>query len=410
MRSKERIIIIGNGISGNTALEVIQRSKYPFDIMIISEDPYPEYSSCVLPDFISGDISRKEVFLKSLNDYKGIKIRFGEKVIRIDPKTNRLFFDKRNITYDRLILATGGQPILPSIEGINGNGISHLKTLRDAERLIRLNADCIGIIGTGLIGVETAVALSKRGYKVILIGRREWILPRILDKEVGLRVQKILEKRGIEILTGERVKKIIRNGKRIEAIQLEEMKVACDWVVIACGIEPRVEIAKEAGLEIGPLGGIKVNERMETSYPGIYACGDCAEFFDPVMKKSTLQLRWFNAKQMGRVAGLNSIGIKRIYENTTMGWIFKIFGVPVGSVGELSQNFRKDEIEILERDSGGLYIRFLIKEGKISGVQFIGSIEDHGVLYLAMKNHYLLKEVREGFFTFPWFYKLWRYI
>jgi len=410
LRYKERIVIIGNGVSGNTAMEVMQRYKPSSEVAMISEEPYPEYSPCVLPHYISGDIKRKKVFLKSFKDYYGVKIRFGDRVKEIDSKRNRLLFDKGYMTYDKLILATGGRPAVPPIEGIDSKGVSYLKTLTHAERLLRLRLARIGIIGTGLIGVETAVALRKRGHKVILIGRRRWILPRILDEGVSWRVQKLLEKKGIRIITGDRVKEIIHNGKRVEGIRTEERKISCDWVIIAAGIEPRVELAKDGGLEIGPLGGIKVNERMETSQPNIYACGDCAEPVDPETRKSGLQLRWFNARQMGHVAGLNSIGIRRSYLSTKVGWIFDIFGISVGSIGELSQNLSEERLEIKEEECEGLYGRFLIKDDRIIGFQFIGRVDELGIIFSAISSRYSIKRIREQIISFPWYHKLRRFV
>ncbi len=409
MRVRERIVIIGNGISGNTALEAIQKYNSSSELVMISEEPYPEYSACVLPHYVSGDISRKKVFLKSLKDYNGVKIRFGVRVEKIDKKGSCLFLDKGNIAYDRLVIATGGKPILPPIEGIEGRGISHFKTLAHAERLIRLEEKRIGIIGTGLIGIETATALRRRGHKVILIGRR-WILPRILDEEVGFRVQRLLEKGGIKVITGERVKGIIHNGKSVKAIQTEGGRTKCDWVIIAAGIEPRVELARDGGLEIGPLGGVKVNEKMETSEPNIYACGDCAEVIDPETKNGILQLRWFSARQMGRVAGLNSIGIRKIYTPTRIGWIFDIFGKSVGSIGELSQNLNGRELKVVEEECEGFYGRFLIQGDRIIGAQFIGSLEESGVLFSAISSSYSIKRIIEQTVSFPWYYKLRRLI
>lgn len=407
MRANERIVIIGNGISGNTALESIQSyNKAAFELVMISEEPYPEYSACVLPDYISGAISRKKVFLKSIKDYDGVKIRFGEEVKKIDLKRNRIFFDKGNMAYDRLILATGGKPVVPNIEGIDENGIYHLKTLSHAERLIRLRAERIGIIGTGLIGIETAVALRKRNHNVILIGRRKWILPRILDQDVGLRVQRLLEKEGIKIITGEIVKGIIHNKKEVKAIQTEGGRIPCDHIIIASGITPRVELAKDGGLEIGPLGGIKVNERMETNEPNVYACGDCSEVLDPETKKGNLQLRWFNARQMGRVAGLNFIGVRKTYTPIRIGWVFEIFGKSVVSIGELSQNLNESEVEIIEEECDGLYGRFLVKDGRIIGVQFIGKPEGLGILFPIIRSRNSIKGISKEIFSFRWYYKL----
>jgi NADH oxidase (H2O2-forming) len=409
MKGRERVVILGNGVAGNTALEAIHRNKPLPHVVMLSEEPYPEYSACVLPQYISGDLERRRIFLKSLKDYQGVKTRFGEKVCRIDLAKGRVFLEKGNIPYDRLIIATGGEPMMPSIGGINGKGICSLKTLADADRLARTKAKSVVVIGSGLIGVEAAVALKKKGHKVCLIGRRNWILPRILDEDVGRRAQKILERNGIKVLTGETVKEILR-GREVRAVQTEARKIPCDLVVIATGIKPRVDLAVEAGIDIGPLGGIKVNERMETSHPNIYACGDCAESVNPATGKTSLQLRWFNARQMGRLAGLNCMDIKSTYEGTPVGVVLNLFGIAVGSLGQLSQNLKGREVEVLKEDSEGFYIQVLITEDAIAGAQFIGGTEEAGVLFTAINNRLPLRRLSEGFIPFPWYHKLDRYL
>jgi NADH oxidase (H2O2-forming) len=409
MKGRERVVILGNGVAGNTALEAIHRNKPLPHVVMLSEEPYPEYSACVLPQYISGDLERRRIFLKSLKDYQGVKTRFGEKVCRIDLAKGRVFLEKGNIPYDRLIIATGGEPMMPSIGGINGKGICSLKTLADADRLARTKAKSVVVIGSGLIGVEAAVALKKKGHKVCLIGRRNWILPRILDEDVGRRAQKILERNGIKVLTGETVKEILR-GREVRAVQTEARKIPCDLVVIATGIKPRVDLAVEAGIDIGPLGGIKVNERMETSHPNIYACGDCAESVNPATGKTSLQLRWFNARQMGRLAGLNCMDIKSTYEGTPVGVVLNLFGIAVGSLGQLSQNLKGREVEVLKEDSEGFYIQVLITEDAIAGAQFIGGTEEAGILFTAIQNRLPLRRLSEGFIPFPWYHKLDRYL
>jgi NADH oxidase (H2O2-forming) len=410
MKDRERIVILGNGVAGNTALEAICRSKPSPRVVMLSEEPYPEYSACVLPQYISGDLERKRIFLKSLKDYQGVQTRFGEKVCKIDVTRSRVFLEKGNVPYDKLIIAMGGEPMMPSIEGINGNRVRSLKTLADADRLARTKAKSIVVIGSGLIGVEAAVALKRKGHKICLIGRRNWILPRILDEDVGRRAHEILKRNGVKVLTGETVKRILFRGRELSAVQTEGRKIPCDLVIIATGIKPRIDLAVEAGIDIGPLGGIKVNERMETGHPNIYACGDCAEPVNAATGKTVLQLRWFNARQMGRVAGLNCIDIRSTYEGTPVGLILSLFGIAVGSVGQLSENLKGREVKVLKGDSGGFYFQILIIEDAIAGAQFIGGTEEAGVLFTAIQNRLPLGRLSEGFVLFPWYRKLDRYL
>lgn len=409
MNSQERIVILGNGVAGNTALEAIRKSNPSAQAVMVSEEPYPEYSACVLPYYVSGALERKRVFLKSLKDYQGVKARLGERVTGIDLGRSRVLLEKGNIPYDRLILAAGGEPVMPSIEGIDGEGIYPLKTLRDADRLVRLRGQRVVVIGGGLIGVEAAVAMKKRGHRVSLTSRR-WLLPRILDEEAGQRAQKILERNGIEVLTREAVKEIVLKGRQVRAVHTGKRRIPCDLIVVAIGMKPKADVAGQAGIEMGPLGGIEVNERMETSHPGIYACGDCAEPIDPATGKSVLHLRWLNARQMGRVAGLNCAGVKSAYGGTLAGVVLDLFGTPVGSVGELSLDLRGKRVYVIEKDHSASYTRVLVSDNAVKGAQFIGRTEEAGILLSLIRNSYPYKDLFEGLLRFPWYHKLDRYL
>jgi NADPH-dependent 2,4-dienoyl-CoA reductase/sulfur reductase-like enzyme len=409
VRGRERIVILGNGVAGNTALEAIRRSGSSTEVVLLSEEPYPEYSACVLPHYVSGYLPRKRVFLKSIKDYQGVRTRLGERVRGIDPHRSRVFLEKGSLFYDQLIIATGGEPVIPSFRGMEGKGIYPLKTLRDADRLARIQPRRVAVIGSNLIGVEAAAALKMRGHQVSLISRR-WILPRILDEDVGQRAQRILEKKGINIYTREGVWEIVLKGREVRAVQTEKRRIPCDLVVLAVGIKPRVDIAGQAGIGIGPLGGIKVNERMETSHSRVYSCGDCSEPVDSTTGKTVLQLRWFNARQMGRVAGLNCLGIKSTYGRTWAGVVLDLFGTAVGSVGELSLDLKEKKVEVIETDDGTSYARVLISDHVIKGGQFIGRTEEAGILLSLIRNGYPYRGSLGGVSRFPWYRKLDRYL
>ena len=181
-------------------------------------------------------------------------------------------------------------------------------------------------------------------------------------------------------------------------------------VVIAIGIKPRIDFAKEAEINIGLLGGIRVNDRMETNQARIYACGDCAEPVNSTTGKTALQLRWFNARQMGRVAGFNCVGIERIYPGIGVGVVLNVFGTTVASIGELYNDLKGQRIEVLEQECEHFYGRFLIADDTLVGAQFIGRAEEAGVLFSAIRNGYSLKGLPEGFAQFPWYHKLNRYL
>src|SRR3990172_7813283 len=156
-----KVIILGNGVAGNTAASTIRQLDKEAGITIISEETFPEYSACALPHYISGEHSRRRLFLRTKKDYTQEKIKaiLGQKVTAIHPETKEIELDGKNLSYDKLIIATGSRPVIPPIPGVNLNGVFTLKSPGDADRIIEGMGKAVVLIGSGPIGVETAIAL-----------------------------------------------------------------------------------------------------------------------------------------------------------------------------------------------------------------------------------------------------------
>ncbi|MFC1943271.1 NAD(P)/FAD-dependent oxidoreductase [Chloroflexota bacterium] len=380
------VIIIGNGIAGNTAAEAIRECDPQARITMISDEAVPLYSACVLPDYLASEIERQRVFLKSLNDYaeQGIEIILGQRAVEIDLERKRLLLENKTLLYDKLIIATGGKSQIPSIDGVNLEGVSPFKSFDDTERISNYVGKKAVVMGSGPIGTKASIALRTRGIEVsIALRTRHWVVPRVFDKEASLLIQRVLEEHGINILVGERIVKILGNGK-VKGVITDKRERDCDMVVIAAGIRPDVELAQRAGIEIGSLGGIKVSQHMETNAHGVFACGDCVESKDMVTGKDTLNLLWPNAKLQGAVAGYNSVGANRSYPGSLNAIGIKAFGTHAVSVGTSVANLDNDKgVEIIEKTQGDNYLRLVILDGVLVGAQAVGKISDMGVLLSA---------------------------
>ena len=160
-----KVVAIGNGVAGNTAVSIIRQFESHADITIISEEVYPEYCACALPQYLAGELKRVKVFLRTKKDYsrEGIKTIFGRKVTQVSPESKEVFLGNKSLTYDKLIIATGSKPIIPPIKGVNLDGVFSLKSLGDADQICRYLGRRAGVVGSGPVGVETSVALNKKG-------------------------------------------------------------------------------------------------------------------------------------------------------------------------------------------------------------------------------------------------------
>ncbi len=391
------VIVLGNGVAGNTAASTIRQLDKKATITIISEETFPEYTACALPHYISGEHSRRRLFLRTKKDYASEKIKtiLGQKVTAIHPESKAIDLDGKSLSYDKLIIATGSRPVVPPIPGVNLAGVFTLKSPVDADRIIEGMGKTVVLIGSGPIGVETAIALRKRGLKVYLIEFLNRIMPKIFDVKPSLMLRNILEEKGITVLTGERVNSILGSTK-VEGIVTDKRQIVCDEVVMGVGVRPNVELAKQAGITMGSFGGIAVNRQMQTNFEDIYACGDCVQTRDIATGKETLCLLWHNAKREGVIAGSNCAGIPKIYLGSETLTSLDVYGAHAASFGRIEDDPTQEEkVTVTERSTGSGYYRLIVSGGKIVGAQSIGDAQDMGALLYALIKRESLSKINQ---------------
>jgi len=391
-------VIVGNGIAGLTAAQVIRKFGRGIDVTLVSEEKYPAYSPCVFPNYISGEIGRERIFLNSHEDYlkMGIRPTFGKRVLEIDTDEKKVFLeDGSSLRYDKLVIATGSEPIIPRIDGVEKKGVFTLKTLGNVDEFLAYPKRKIAIVGAGFIGVETAMALKMKGYDVILIESLGHVLPAAFDEEPARIIEMALQKHEIKIFTGEKVTQIF-GGEEVKGIEVGGREIKCGAVVLATGMKPRVDLAVRAGMKIGKLGGILTDERMSTSAKDVYACGDCTESRDVVTGRSTLNLIWPNAVLQGWVAGHNCVGIPKKYRGFMNIVGIDMFGTPIASIGHtLATIGNGGGCEVVEKARGTHYSRIILKNGTIVGAQFIGRTEKMGALFGAIWKKARMEDIKK---------------
>lgn len=382
-----RIVIIGNGAAGTCAAFTIRKLSKETDIKIFSTEVYTEYSPCVLPLYVSGTLDRRRVFLKSLDDYhqQNIDTFFGERVVSVDVKNKTVLSEKQTVPYDKVIIATGSRSVTPRIPGVNKKGIFFLKSLEDADGILDYSWQRAVVIGSGPIGVEISAALKQQGGTVSLIELERQIMPRVFDKRPASLLQKHLEEHGIRVVTGERASEIQGNNA-VRRLLTTNQAIDCDLIILATGVVPEVKLAKQAGLETGKLGGIKVNAQMLTSAPDIYACGDCIEVEDLLTRKPKLSLKWYDARLQAMVAASNCTGKYKEYPGSYEVTNLDLFGLQAVSIGssESALQTSHNGLEIIERTGYKHYHRFIIRDGRLFGAQLVGHAEYGGSLLSTM--------------------------
>jgi len=389
---KIKYLIIGNSAGGIGAAEAIREVDRVGTLAIVSDEPYPAYSRPLISEHLAEGRPLERMLYRPDDFYKKNKIKtvFGDKVKRIDFSGRTVeLAGGRIFSWQKLLLATGGSPIVPDMKGKELKGVFTFTTLDDARDIDSFLKQRQGkmravVIGGGLIGVSATEALLKRGVEVSIVEMKDWVLNTILDEEAAALETRALVKAGVEIMTGHTVARINSSllGE-VNGVSLDDGRsMPCDMVVIAIGVTPRLDLVADNGVRTNR--GIIVDRRMATSIADVYACGDVAEAYDFVYGENRVTPVWPNAYVGGRTAGLNMAGQKAEYEGGTAMNALKYFGVNIVSAGMV--NAPDDSYEVISRRSDGIYKKVIIKGGKITGMVFAGDIEKAGIIYNLMKD------------------------
>ena len=400
-KEREKYLIIGNSAGGIGAAEAIREADKVGTISIISDEPYPAYSRPMISEHLANRYPLERMLFRTPGFYEknNIQTILGLKVteLNVDNHTINLE-DGRTITWDKLLLATGGLPIVSKIEGIELKGVFTFTTIDDAKAIDQFLSQYHGnirsvVIGGGLIGVSVTEALVKRGVDVTIVEMKERILNTILDEEASALEETSLKESGVQIITGHTVSKISNYlpGEATGVTLDDGQPIPCEMVIVAIGVQPRTELVSNTGIKINR--GIIVDRHMQTSGPDIYACGDVAEAHDFVYGENRLTPIWPNAYTGGRIAGFNMAGVTTEYQGGTGMNSMKYFGVNIVSAGMATPP--DDSYEILSSQDDNVYRKVILKNGLVVGLVFSGDIEKSGIIYNLMKDKVNVEAFKE---------------
>lgn len=335
-----RIRIIGGSDAGISAALRVRELNTEADIGVFLADDFPNYSICGLPFFLSGETPDWHS-LAHRTEFEGINIHRGCPVKHIDIGQKQLAVQGTTgiaelVPYDKLVIATGAVPIRPDFEGNNLPGVYELHTMEDSfnvrKQLERVGAKSAIIIGAGYIGVEMADALSHRGMAVTLVGRSRVVLPSV-DREFGALIEDRLRKHDVEVVSGTEVANIESKPSGLLVRAKGGWRKSADLVLLVTGVRPASDLAREAGIPTGHRGAIKVNSRMETGLPDVYAAGDCVETWHRTLQRYTYLPLGTTSHKQGRVAGENASGGNREFAGSVGTQVVKIFDLAIARTG-----------------------------------------------------------------------------
>ena len=332
-----KIVVVGGVAAGASAATKARRTNEDAEIIVFERGNYVSFANCGLPYYIGGVIEDRDELLlvtpEMFKDRFNIDVRINSEVVDVDPvnKTVTVKADgEYKESYDKLILATGGKPIVPPINGIETPGVYNVFTVPDADMIVsRLEADTNSavVVGGGFIGLEAAENLNAKGVKVTIVERLPQIMSN-MDAEFSDALISHFEEMGITVLTGMSVAEIT-GGDKADGVTLENgTHIACDMVIMAAGVRSSTELAQKAGVKIGETGGVWVDATMRTTNPDIYAAGDMVESLNLVTGKKVRIPLAGSANKQGRAAGACAAGGKLLFKG--------VLGTAIIKVGELT--------------------------------------------------------------------------
>ncbi|MGA3059972.1 MAG: FAD-dependent oxidoreductase [Candidatus Bathyarchaeia archaeon] len=400
-----KYLIVGASAAGIGAVEAIREVDQTGTITIISDETCAHYSRPMISDLVSGKANITKMKCRNDNFWKenNIETLMGKKATTLNLTEKTVQLDSgEKVAYEKLLLATGGKPFIPKMEGSDKDGVFTFTTIGDAQRLAAkidsTDAKAAVVIGAGLIGISVTEALVKRGLKVTMIELQEKILSLLLDAKGSDLVEAVVKKAGVNIVTGQSVQKILGkpdNENVVGGVILTKgNQVPCDLVIVAIGVIPRTELV--VGTTVKVNRGIVVDNTMQTNVSDVYASGDVAEAYDFIMEQNRLLPLWPLAVLEGQVAGYNMAGKKTTYMGGTNMSSLKYFGIPIVSIG--LANFKEDPaLEVLVKQDAerNIYKKVVLKNNVIVGLTLVNCIERAGVLFYLIKNGVNVKKFKQ---------------
>lgn len=333
-----KIVIVGGSDAGISAALRARELDVSAEVTLVLADSFPNYSVCGLPFFISGEVQDWHR-LAHRTEFTGIQILTDCVVQRIGVAENAIVADHDghsiSIPYDRLLIATGAIPTRNDITGLDLAGVFTLRIMEDAIRLrdyiaTRRPRNAI-IAGGGYIGVEMADALTRRGIRATLVTSSA-VLPTV-DPELGSLIEDEMNRNGVRSVARTSLKRIEPTKNALRCFGTNGFDDTADLVVVAVGVQPNTTLAKDAGVELGVRGAIRVDRTMRTNIPEVFAAGDCVETWHQLLRRPTYLPLGTTAHKQGRVAGENIVGGHRLFAGSIGTQVVKVFDLAVARTG-----------------------------------------------------------------------------
>ncbi|HET7333093.1 NAD(P)/FAD-dependent oxidoreductase [Dyella sp.] len=373
---RPKLVVIGNGMAGmRTVEELLQLAPGLYDITVFGAEPYGNYNRILLSMLLSGEKGADEIMLNTREWYaeNGITLHAGDPVVSIDRRRRRVHSRKGvEVPYDRLLIATGSKPFMLPLPGGDLPGVIGFRGIDDVEQMLEAASTYkhAAVIGGGLLGIEAANGLLRRGMQVTLLHRIDVLMEQQLNADASRLLSHSLKARGLNVLLNAQTSELYGDG-RVQGIALADgSRIDADLVVMAVGVRPDIALAKSCGLHCDR--GIVVDDTMQTYDPHVYAVGECVQH-----RRLTFGLVapvWEQARVCA--SHLARVGHRR-YRFTRTATKLKVTGIDLYSAGDFIGGAGTEDL-VLRDPRRGIYKRLVLKDNQIIGAVLYGDVKDGG--------------------------------
>jgi NADPH-dependent 2,4-dienoyl-CoA reductase/sulfur reductase-like enzyme len=378
-------VILGAGPAGVIAAETIRKHAPQDRITLVGDEAEPPYSRMAIPYLLMGNIDERGTYLrKGPSHFSDLKInQVAAQASRVDIATKTVVFKSGDtLAFDRLLIATGSHPARPPIPGMDSAGVHPCWTLEDARKIMALAQPGARVLqmGAGFIGCIIMESLKQRGVQLSVVEMGDRMVPRMMGPMAGGMIRGWCETQGVQVFTGTRVE-AIEPGTPLKVRLSSGQTVEADLVISATGVKPNIAFLESSGITC--LQGVLTDEHLQTSVPGIYAAGDCAEAFDKVSGKTIVSAIQPNAAEQARVAALNMVGQRAELKGVTQINVLDTLGLISTSFGNWEGVPGGEQVELTDRQANGgkgRHLSLQFRDDVLVGCNSVGWTDHVGVM------------------------------
>jgi NAD(P)H-nitrite reductase large subunit len=397
-----RYVLIGNSAASLAAVDGIRKRDRDGEITIINREEGPAYSRVALPYYVAGEMTLADLLIRQKPDYAKVGVSLVEKenVVAIDPASKSVeLASGKKIGFDKLLIGTGSETIMPPISGLNEVPHHFLWTLDDAIGMKKAaeKARTAVIIGGGFIGMLAAEALRKLKVRLIIVEMAPILLPQLLDEGAGKRFLQAVRDEGVMVKTGALVAALAKKNGNLEVTLKDGDTFSVDMAVVATGVRPNTRCLQNGAVTRNK--GVLVNEYLATSHPDIFAAGDVAETKDFLSDDRSIYAIWPTAIEQGRAAGANMAGAKQAYPGSLGMNVVELFNVTLAQLGRFREG-PGDDVKMLSRGEESFYRKVVVdKDGTLVGAVYLGDengVAEMGVIHSAIRRREKWQGFKDG--------------